>query len=213
MILYLTTLCAGLTIQVLDVGINKTSDVSYNDAFVVTISEVVGELPEDDLIIDEDDADLSGTEGKAVTGFTLALANDGINFSDEYLFLIYDGKCLTCNSSSEGKLCTRKVSIIILIILNCSDLIFFSDRNNQRFIIRIHIRSFRSEICRRWFKVGHKNAEQSVQFYKQSNELKNSIGNFDVFIDLHMCHGLVECLEVLNNNFIIIHYFRITHAM
>ena len=93
----------------LEEGFNKTSQVSYNDAFVITISEVVGEIPEDDLLIDEDGVDLTGTVGKAVTGFTLALANDGINFSDEHLFLIYDGKCLKCNATSEDKLCTRKV--------------------------------------------------------------------------------------------------------
>ena len=41
----------------LDEGFNKTSQVSYNDAFVITISEVVGEIPEDDLLIDEDGVD------------------------------------------------------------------------------------------------------------------------------------------------------------
>ena len=102
-----------------DTGYNTTTDLSKGDAFVVTVSEVVGELPENDLIIDEDGAiSDSKTPGKAVAGYTLALANDGINFSDEHLFLIYDGKCLECNATSEDKLCKRKVFNTNIMILN-----------------------------------------------------------------------------------------------
>lgn len=72
---------------------------------------MVGELPENNLVVIDGSNDIGKNivGGTAVTGFTLALANDGINFSDKHLFLIYDGKCLECDTSSKNKLCNRKV--------------------------------------------------------------------------------------------------------
>ena len=82
--------------------------MQYTNGSVLTLSEVVAEIPDTDLRMDG--ANIKGKPGLAVTGFTVALANDGIHFSEEHLFLVYDGTCLLWDTGkNSNRFCVKKV--------------------------------------------------------------------------------------------------------
>ena len=76
--------------------------------FLLTRSQVVIELPDPPIKID---GDVRGEAGKAMGGFSIALSNDRVKYSnDEVLFLAFDGKCIECTKAGK-RTCYQKVNI------------------------------------------------------------------------------------------------------
>ena len=87
-------------------GFTKTNDVEYSDAYLLSISELVVEIPDNDLKIS---GDIDGAPGKPMGGFSVAMSNDGVKYStNESLFIVYDSKCLQCDVKNTP-ICVRKV--------------------------------------------------------------------------------------------------------
>ena len=96
--------------QISEEGITKTNNTIHDDAFLLTISEVVIELPDPPVKID---GDIRGEAGKAMGGFSIVLSNDRVKYSnDEALFLTYDGKCIECTKTG-NRTCYQKVIYLV----------------------------------------------------------------------------------------------------
>ncbi|XP_066927181.1 von Willebrand factor D and EGF domain-containing protein-like [Clytia hemisphaerica] len=91
--------------ELTDTGYIKTNDIDYHDAYLLSISELVVEIPENDLKIS---GDIDGSPGKPMGGFSIAMSNDGVKYStNESIFIVYDSKCLQCNANNIP-ICVRK---------------------------------------------------------------------------------------------------------
>ena len=88
-------------------GVTEKNNIIYEDAFLLTISEVVIELPDPPIKID---GDIRGEAGKPWGGFSIALSNDRVKYSNnEVSFLTYDGKCAECYKAENLRGCRQKV--------------------------------------------------------------------------------------------------------
>lgn len=77
-----------------------TSKLFYDNAYLLTFSELICELPEPPVKID---GDVDGASGRPIGGFSISMSNDGLNYSKkEKLFVIFDGKCMNCTRDGSG---------------------------------------------------------------------------------------------------------------
>ena len=77
--------------------------------FLLTLSEVIIELPDPPIRID---GDIRGEAGKPMGGFSIAISNDRMKYSSsEVLFITFDGKCIECRTI-RNTTCHQKVNIL-----------------------------------------------------------------------------------------------------
>ena len=75
------------------------------------MTQLIVELPFHDVNVL---GDVDGAPGKPTGGFTIAMSNDGVNFSkNKSLFIVFDGKCMTCNPINK-RICQQKVAVLKL---------------------------------------------------------------------------------------------------
>jgi len=107
---YVNKILFFVTFQLSEEGITKTSAIDYFDVYLISISELVVELPTSPVKVD---GDVRGAPGKPVGGHFIEVSNDGVTYSaNESLFLVYDGRCIQCNVSmgSQQNQCKQKVN-------------------------------------------------------------------------------------------------------
>eukprot|EP00111_Clytia_hemisphaerica_P003526 TCONS_00010074-protein len=93
-------------------GYTKTKKVNVDDAFVLSLSEIVVEIPHDPTEINN--VEIADNVGRPVGGFLVSVSSNGFNStSNQSLFVVYDGKCLDCKSKNL-QICTQKTDTCLV---------------------------------------------------------------------------------------------------
>ncbi|XP_066920008.1 von Willebrand factor D and EGF domain-containing protein-like [Clytia hemisphaerica] len=94
-------------IDISEVGYREldVEEGQINEVVLLTMTQLIVELPLHNVNIF---GDVYGEPGQPTGGFTIAMSNDGVNFSkNKSLFIVFDGKCMACNPAND-KICQQK---------------------------------------------------------------------------------------------------------